>query len=241
MVVMEEIPGRLLTVLTSPTPAPAAPQALLVTAGIVLALVVVPPLWRYAGLVVTVVHELGHGLTGLLRGRRRVAIRVSGDHSGLTSSRGTAASAPFSTFWGYPAPAVVGALFITAACFGRAGLALVLGGALLLVCLVFMRGFLAIALDVLVVAAACLAALYVPGVLLGYVVGGLGLFLLVGAYRGLGNLLAAHRRRDLASSDAAILAQATGVPAWLWIVLMALVLLAATSVSARLVWNMLTV
>ena len=89
----------------TPTGLPDSPQLLVGTALALALLLVVPgAVWRLTGIVVTIVHELGHGCAGLLTGRRAVAIRLSPDHSGLTTSHGRAASVPWTTFWGYPAP-----------------------------------------------------------------------------------------------------------------------------------------
>jgi hypothetical protein len=219
-----------------PVPGPEALGALIVA----VALVYLPGIWRFTGLVVTVVHELGHGFTGLLRGRRRVSISVRSDQSGQTISRGTADSAPISTFFGYPAPAIYGILLVWAALYQRAGLALVLSGALLLVSLIFMRGWLAWLLSIAVVALCGALAIYVPAQWLGYVVGGCGVFFLLGAVRGFGNLNRAHARGDRSSSDAAILASITRAPAGVWLFLMGLVIVACLVVSAWMVRAQLT-
>jgi hypothetical protein len=230
---------RLYDTLTVSNPVPVAGRDALITLVVAAVLVFLPGIWRFSGLVVTVVHELGHGFAGLLRGRRSVAISVRSDHSGQTMSRGTAQSAPFSTFCGYPAPAVYGLLLVWAALEQRAGLALVISGALLLVSLIFMRGWLAWALSLAVVALSAVLALYTPDAWLGYVVGGIGVFFLLGALRGFGNLTGAHARGDRSQSDAAILASITRAPAGVWLFLMGVVILACEAGAAWLLWSTL--
>lgn len=239
METFHDLGGRILATLTVSNPVPHLGWEALVALLVACALVFAPRIWRVTGLAVTVVHELGHGFTGLLRGRRAVAISISADHSGLTRSKGTAGSAPFSTFWGYPAPAIYGLLLVVASLYRHAGLALVVSGALLLVSLIFMRGWLAWALSIAVVLLAAVLAVVVPAEALGYVVAGIGLFFLAGALRGFGNLLAAHARGDRASSDAAIMARGTGAPAWLWLILMGLVILVCVAGALWLLWSIL--
>ncbi|WP_291280250.1 M50 family metallopeptidase [Galactobacter sp.] len=231
---------RLLDTLTVSNPVPEAGRSAAIALILAAALVFVPGVWRFSGLVVTVVHELGHGFAGLLRGRRSVAISVRTDHSGQTVSRGTAGSAPFSTFCGYPAPAIYGLLLVWAALSQRAGLALVISGALLLVSLIFMRGWLAWLLSIAVVALSAWLALYTPDEWLGYVVGGIGIFFLLGALRGFGNLTRAHARGDRTQSDAAVLASITRAPAGLWLFLMGVVILGCLAAAAWLLWTTLS-
>ena len=97
---------------------------------------------RWFGLVVTVVHELGHALAGLTTGRRVLRIRIEADHSGVTHTFGTSASAVWSTFWGYPFPAVVGAVWAAGAGAGRWPLVAAASAAVLVISLIVMRGWL---------------------------------------------------------------------------------------------------
>ena len=234
--------GELLERLTAHTP-PAHGTLVFLLIGAIIAGVLVLPraMWRLTGLIVTVVHELGHGFAGLMLGRRSLAIRIAPDQSGLALSRGTGTSAPWMTFWGYPAPALIGSLLIFAALFGYPAPALAAAAVLLVISLVFMRGFLAVAVTALTAALAGFLVFWAPPVIASYAALGAGLFLLLGAWKAFGNLLAAHARGDRGQSDAALLARATGVPAGVWIVLMLLTMAGFTALSAWGVWHQLQV
>lgn len=180
-----------------------------------LAVVVVPILWRYARLAVTIVHELGHALVGVLAGRRFTGFVVNGDMSGhaVTVGRPRGPGRIASAWAGYPAPAVVGALLVQIAFGGWAGAALAAALLVLVVSLVFVRS------------AHTLAAVFGSAVVVGAVwwaggpVGsaalalGAGLLLLLGAWRHLGAVATGGGRGD----DPAQLASLTGVPSWLWV------------------------
>lgn len=221
---------NLLTRASEATGLPESPWVLVGTALVVALLLVVPrPIWRFTGLAVTIVHELGHGFAGLLTGRRAVTIRLAGDHSGLTTSKGQGASVPWTTFWGYPAPAAVGAALVVIGILGRAGTALAVCVAVLLISLVFMRGVLAWLVVPLTGAVLVGLLALAPDPWLTSTVVGLGLFLVCGAVRALLNLISAHARGRSAASDARILHRETGVPAVVWLLLMTVVIAACAA------------
>src|SRR5699024_4787175 len=82
-----------------------------VALGAGLLVVAVAPLWRLLRVVVTVVHELGHAVVGILVGRSFTGLVLRPDMSGhavtVGPSRGMGLVA--TTWAGYPAPALVGA------------------------------------------------------------------------------------------------------------------------------------
>ncbi len=80
---------------------------LLVVLGVALALVAVDPLWRVVRLAVTLVHELGHAVVGVLVGRQFTGFVLRGDMSGHAVTRGPVRGAGrvASTWAGYPMPA----------------------------------------------------------------------------------------------------------------------------------------
>lgn len=231
-------PLDLLDRAADPTALPGAPLVL-VLAALAVALVLVVPgaVWRFTGIAVTIVHELGHGFAGLLTGRRAVTIRLSGDHAGLTTSHGRAASVPWTTFWGYPAPAVLGAGLVLGGVLGRAATVLAVCVVVLVLSLIFMRGALAW-FAVPLTGAILLGLLWAaPDPWLTSAVVGIGLFLVCGAVRALANLSRRHARGRTEASDAQILRRETGVPAGAWIVLMWIVVLAGLAASGWVLWR----
>lgn len=179
-----------------------------------LAVVVLAPLWRLVRPAVTIVHELGHALVGVLAGRRFTGFVVSADMSGhavtVGPQRGFGRIA--STWAGYPAPAILGAVLVQVALHGRAPTALFAAVVVLVISLVFTRSLHTV-LAVLATAAVLGAAWWwgSPAVT-ALITLAAAVFLLFGAWRHLGAVLTGGRRGD----DPAQLAQLTGVPTWIW-------------------------
>lgn len=186
--------------------------------------------WRYFGLLATVTHELGHAFAALTTGQRLGGIRLGLDHSGTTTtySRSRAAAA-WSTFWGYPVPAVVGALMVWCGFNGWGPAAMSVGTLILLASFLFLRNGVGLLITAAAVLAAVLLVLFVPPVFNGQVMIVLGLALLVAAVRDMGKLVNVHvRHRDrLPTSDAYLLSRATSVPAAVWIFFFAAVVAGA--------------
>ncbi|WP_427131687.1 M50 family metallopeptidase [Pseudarthrobacter sp. S9] len=182
--------------------------------------------WRYFGLLATVAHELGHAFAALMTGQRLGGIRLGLDHSGTTTtySRGRL-PAVWSTFWGYPVPAVVGAAMVWCGFSGWGPAAMSVGTLVLLASFLFLRNGIGLLITAAAVLAAVLLVVFVPAEFNGHVVIVLGLALLVAAVRDLGKLANLHlRHRDrLSTSDAYLLDRATSVPAIVWIFLFAAV------------------
>ena len=212
------------------------PVLVLIIAGA--AVLTVPrPTWRWFGLFVTFVHELGHAFAALMTGQMVKGIHLRFDHSGQMRSMGRSRlAAAWTGFWGYPVPAVVGALLVWAAFNGWAGFALSTGALVLLAALLFIRNA-----QGLVIACGCagvsvLLVWFASPFAVSCITLGVGIALLAGAVRDWFNVLGVHtrRRRSLQSSDAFILYQRTGVPAVLWLAAFAVVI--AASAAAALWW-----
>lgn len=180
------------------------------------------PAWRILRLVVTLVHELGHAAIGVVFGRRFTGFVLRADMSGHAVTVGPARGlGVVATTWaGYPAPAVVGALLVWLAASGWSGPVVTALLVALLVALVFVRS----ALTALVVGGslAAVAALWWwrDDAVQQHVLVGVGVVLLVGAWRHLATVLG----RVEATSDVGVLARQTGIPAPLWQVGFVLVL-----------------
>ncbi|NVN00146.1 M50 family metallopeptidase [Arthrobacter sp. SDTb3-6] len=222
--------------------APAVPVSVL--AAIVAAAVVLSiprASWRWFGLYVTFVHELGHAFAALMAGRYIHGLTIGLDHSGqLVSSGRRGFSATWSGFWGYPAPAVVGAALVWSVTAGWAGAAMSIGALVLLVALVFLRNATGILVALASAAVAQALVMLAGPATVSYVVLALGIALGVGSVRDFFKVAAVHtsRRNRLASSDAWILSRSTGVPSFVWLAGFALVIAACAASSAWLLWGM---
>ncbi|MGC0251913.1 M50 family metallopeptidase [Pseudactinotalea sp. Z1748] len=203
------------------------PEHLLISAGIALALVAVGPLWRIVRLAVTLVHELGHALVGLATGRTFTGFVLRADMSGHAVTRGKPRGAALvATTWaGYPAPAILGAVLVWTATRGLGPPVLTAVLVILLISWVRVRSVLT-ALVMLAVSAGALWLWWAGSVVLQMqVLVATGLLLLIGAWRHLGSV---WRGRDR-GSDPAVLARLTPLPRVVWLLTFALVLAAATA------------
>jgi hypothetical protein len=221
---------------------PAGRAALLSQAAVAIALgvavgaSVVRPVWRVLRLAVTLVHELGHAVVGMVVGRRFTGFVLRGDMSGhaVTVGRARGLGRVLSTWAGYPAPAVVGAGMVWVA--GRGWAAPFVTGVLvvLVVALVRVRSLLTVL--VMVVALAGTAALWWwrDDALQAQVLVGLGILLVVGAWRH----LAAVQSDRSQGSDPGVLAALTRVPRTLWNGSFVVVCAAATWLVALEVWTL---
>lgn len=188
--------------------------SVVVVLALVLAVVTVPAWWTQARVVVTVVHELGHGLVGRLFGRRFTGLVLRGDMSGHAVTVGPArwVGRVLCTWSGYPAPAVVGAFSLFSAGAGWAPPLLAATSAVLALSLVRVRSaYTAVVMLALTAVTGALWWWAAPAVQGGILLGS-GAFLLVGAWRHLGAVL----QHPGSGSDPAVLAGLTHLPRWFW-------------------------
>ncbi|EWT01290.1 membrane protein [Intrasporangium oryzae NRRL B-24470] len=185
-----------------------------------------PPVWAVVRLAVTLVHELGHAVVGVLVGRKFTGFVLRGDMSGQAVTRGrpTGPGRVASTWAGYPAPAVVGGAMVFLAARGWAAPVITVVIAILLFALVRVRS--ALTAVVMAVALGGSVALWWwrDDVVQLHVLIGVGIVLVVGAWRH----LAAVRRDRTGGSDPAVLASLTHVPRLVWNLSFALVCALAT-------------
>jgi hypothetical protein len=211
--------------------------SLLVVLGVALAVVVIEPLWRVVRVVVTLVHELGHAVVGVLVGRQFTGFVLRGDMSGhaVTRGRPRGPGRVASTWAGYPVPAIVGAGMVWAAERGWSAPLITAGLAVLLFALIRVRS--AFTVVVMLVAIAGSAALWWwrDDMVQAQVLIGLGVVLVVGAWR---HLVAVLRDRS-PGSDPAVLAQLTHLPRAFWNLTFVVVCVAATWVVGAEVWSTL--
>lgn len=219
-----------------------SPLFLLCIMAVAVALSIPRASWRWFGLYVTFVHELGHAFAALMTGRFIHGLKIGLDHSGqLVSSGRRGFSATWSGFWGYPAPAVVGLALVWSVSAGWAGAAASVGALVLLFALIFLRNFTGIMVALVSAAIAQCLVMFATPQTVSYVVLALGVALGVGSIRDFFKVAAVHtsRRNQLASSDAYILARSTGAPSWLWLGGFALVIAGSAAYSAYFVWGLL--
>jgi hypothetical protein len=193
---------------------PLAGGQLMIVLGVVLVAVLVTRVWRVLRLAVTLVHELGHAVVGMVVGRRFVGFVLRGDMSGqaITSGPARGPGRVLTTWCGYPTPPVVGAAMVWLAVRGWAAPALTSGLVLSLLAATRVRSLLTAA--VVGVALAATAALWWwrNDAMQEQVVVGVGLVLLVGGWRHLAAVLRDHSR----GSDPAVLATLTHLPRAMW-------------------------
>jgi hypothetical protein len=217
------------------TGAQAAPPGWAVAASAAVALLIVlsPMSWRLARIAITIAHEGGHAVASLLSGRRLEGIRLHADTSGETVSRGrrNGPGLVITTLAGYLTPPLLGAGAAALLAAHRVTLLLALVLALLAVTLLMVRNWYGM-LTVLLTGGAVLAAAWLatPPQRAGLAYG-VAWFLLFGGIRPVAELarsrrMAARRRRP-AFTDADQLARLTGLPGAAWVMLFALVALAA--------------
>jgi hypothetical protein len=214
--------GKVLAGFGQGAPVDPSPLVLAAIAAAAVAVSVPRASWRWFGLFVTVVHELGHAFAALMTGQVVKGIHLRFDHSGAmhSMSRGNGrAAAAWSGFWGYPAPAVVGVALVWAAYQGWSGLALSVSALLFLATLLFIRNWQGVVIALGCAVAAVLLVWYATPVFLGYFTLAVGIALLVGAVRDWFKVFGVHtrRRHEVGNSDAYILARQTGVPAAVWL------------------------
>lgn len=211
--------------------------ALLLIAAAAALLTVPRAVWRWFGLFVTFVHELGHAFAALMTGQIVKGIQLRFDHSGQMHSMGRSRSAAAWTgFWGYPVPAVTGAALVWAAFSGWSGLALSTSALVMLAALLFIRNAQGLLIAVGCAAVSVLLVWFAAPPAVSWITLALGIGLLAGAVRDWLNVLGVHTRRrgSLQSSDAFILYQRTGVPSAIWLAAFAAVIAGAG--AAALWW-----
>ena len=201
-----------------------------------LLVVALPPLWRALRVVVTVVHELGHAVVGVLVGRSFTGLVLRPDMSGhaVTVGRSRGPGRVATTWAGYPAPALVGAGAVLAATSGWAPPVLLLTAAVLLVGLLRSRSVYTVLVMLAALGATCWLWWSGDGEVQGLVLLAVGVMLVLGAWRH----LAAVTREPGAGSDPAVLARITPLPRAVWTASFVLVLAGASWLAGDRLWTL---
>lgn len=213
------------------------PAWLLGALALTLVLVLVPGVWRVVRLGVTLVHELGHAMIGVLVGRRFTGFVIGGDASGHAVTYGPARGpGRVATTWaGYPAPALLGALMAWAASRGWAAPVLTVLLLVLLASLVRVRSALTALATVAATALLALAWWGAGPATQTLLLTVLAAILVLGAWRHLGAV--AFTRTP--GSDPAVLAALTRIPRVVWLATFALVCAASTWVLGGVLLDLL--
>ena len=203
---------------------------------IALATGLVPQFWRWSSYLVTVVHEGGHAIAGLLVGRRLSGIRIHGDRSGSTVSVGSG-FIPFriwTTWWGYPAPAVLGSFYLWAATTGWHNAAMTFTFVVSVIMFLQIRSMVAFITLTATAFASWWLWWYAPDSVLSMVLYSLGWFLIVGGVKVLRELTIKHLKGDTSDSDARALREITWViPGFFWLITFWLATLVALAFPIR--------
>ncbi|MBP6997281.1 MAG: M50 family metallopeptidase [Phycicoccus sp.] len=226
---LDEIATRL-----QPTSPELTAYGIATTLALAAIVVVLQPVWQWLRLGVTLVHELGHGLVGVLVGRTFTGFVVGGDGSGhaVTSGSPRGLGRVVTTWAGYPMPALVGVGLAAGALAGWA--APVLFAVLVVLALTLLRIRSALTLFVVAAVAAGVAWLWWSGSASAqaHALVAAGALLLVGAWRHVFAVLRGGRGID----DHRVLAQLTHVPGTVWVGSWIVVMGAATWWVATSVW-----
>jgi Peptidase M50B-like len=201
-----------------------------------LSVVAVDRVWWQARNVITLVHEAGHALAALLTGRRLTGIRLHSDTSGVTLSVGKPEGVGMvvTVAAGYLSPSLLGLCGVAVLARGWVTVALWVIAALLLAMLVMIRNVYGMLSVLLTGAVVVLVSWYASAQVQAAFSYAATWFLLIGGVRAAGELYRGRRSRGAGSSDAGQLAQLTGVPALLWILLFAVASLTALAAGAWL-------
>ena len=229
---LREIMNEIVGTQTAP-----AREAVWVTAGAALVVVMYSPTWGISRHVVTIAHEGAHAVAALLSGRRLSGIRLHSDSSGLTVSKGkrTGPGMVATAFAGYVGPALLG---LAAAVLLSRGHALgVLWGSLILLTLLLLqiRNFYGL-YAVLVAGGLVFAVSWFGSEQVQSLTAYAGTwFLLIAAPKPVLELQAQRRRGGARGSDADTLARLTKIPGLFWVGVFLLVNLGALALGAWLI------
>jgi hypothetical protein len=190
---------------------------------IALLVVVVPRLWRISRHAIAIAHEGGHALTAVMTGRRLSGIKLHSDTSGLIASRGRprGPGMVIVALAGYATPSLLGLLIAGLVHWETDWIALGLTIAGLLGMLVAIRN----PFGVLSIIAAVVLVVIVSSLSESFQLIGASLaawLLLLGNTRSIWELQVKRRWRQAPRSDVDQLAWLTGVPAWMWLVVLSI-------------------
>jgi Peptidase M50B-like len=213
---------------------PLPPQWLVVGSSVLaLAAVASARVWPITRTVVTIVHEAGHAIVALATGQRKVRVRLYRDTAGETVSASAAArpGIALTAAAGYPAPSLAGLGSAAMLATGHVTGLLLLGLVLLAGLAAAIRnpyGVVAVLATGATLAAICL---YGSALIQSGFAYALTWFLLFGGVRPVVELQRQRRTGRTRRSDADHLARLTPLPGGAWVMIFAILALAALTIS----------
>jgi hypothetical protein len=196
---------------------------IIVISAMACALVLIPQTWKWIMThFVTLAHESGHAIMGILTFGRVGHIKINFDRSGETvTSRGSRIlpiGACLSLLAGYPFPVLLGAFMIAASQTTWHMIAFWAVAAIGVMCAVFIRNF----FGFLIVAiwAAFFAHLAInnpPYAMTAFVAA--AIFLIIGGVRDLFGLIRMYFRKQTGETDLGILKGHTHIPEGIWLIM----------------------
>jgi hypothetical protein len=177
------------------------------------------PIWRFTGIVVTIVHETGHGLAALTTLGKIHGIRINLDHSGDThfSTSRFFIWRMWSTWWGYSFPGLAGLFLVWGFTSGRVGLALTIVCIVAIIITLEIRNLIAFFTIGLTSMTVFSLWWFAPVEISGVVLFTVGWFLILGGIRSIGSLFKHHLDGTAENSDAFALRQVSLLPATFWV------------------------
>ena len=194
--------------------------------------VFVPQLWAFSSHAITVVHEAGHALVAVATGRKLAAIRLHGDSSGLTVTKGkpSGLGMVLTAMAGYLAPSIAGLILSALLNANRELWALYLALAVVGFMVIWIRNWFGLFLLVIVGITLWLLTTRGEAEIHTLAVWFVACFLLIGGTHATWSLVRTRAGRK--RSDADVLASITWLPAWLWAIIFFL------TCTAAMVWGL---
>lgn len=186
---------------------------------VIIATAAVRPLWHITRNAITVIHEMGHATVAWMMGRRIQGIRLHSDTSGLTITQGrpNGLGVLLTFLSGYTAPGLLGLAMVWASYAGYSGIALTVLILTLVLAFLLVRniyGFLVVIIGIALTGYAFWSGDTLVITATTFIV---GIFLCIGGVRASLDLWHAHAKHEGDTSDAAMAAEHSLLPAMAWV------------------------
>jgi Peptidase M50B-like len=199
--------------------------ALVAAIAIGVLLVLYPVTWKYIRHGVTLVHEVGHAVFGLVSGASLSGIVLKRDSSGVTTTAHSLSNNGVSLFItysaGYPAPALFGSISLVSAYLGYHRIGWIMLALMGTLCLAFSRSFFTVFVSLVFAGLTGLLAYFnLEGGISSAILSGVGTLLVIGGIKTVVELTSLTRHKKDEGSDARALAELTHTSRWIWLGMM---------------------